>query len=144
MLQVPANFPSGSTGTGTGELVVSELVTNPDFVLNGQMGTDYWIAKARYGDNLATGEYELELGYGIDNPTERVTDNLVWTPGQVYPFSLSFFGNGESALTIGAKVMRYDVQSSTSRVALTIKCPDGGTIDVTNLVFNGEIDNFLN
>jgi hypothetical protein len=116
------------------ELVVTELSDYPDF---GEIGTGYWLARARRGD---FGTYELELGFG---PGHRVMENHWWVKEVFYPFSLTYnVVTLKAVFTFGLlgdrKTLEYEVGSAGDKAALVVKCPRWGRVEVADLVLNGE------
>jgi len=115
--------PEITTRTGQGFLKQEEF----------DAGIESAFARGRFGDNLASGAWEVALGTP-GSPTPNILDqaNYVWTPGQSVPFSYVSDGMGNATFTLDGNSVSGAVPAANGKLGITTKA-DEATIAVENL-----------
>jgi len=84
--------PEDSPDATQEERCVSEISDQPTFARDGTAVEDYWVAKARYGDNKSSGDYELIVGYVHPESKDIDTADHLWSREQNVPYRLTCDG----------------------------------------------------
>ncbi len=102
----------------------------------GTLNQDRWLAKARYGQNNASGAYELEVGFG---PGLRGEGDHVYGDNVGETFTLTFDDTTKLAtVTVGNDSTSYTVTGTPSAVGITAKgSASNGITKLTGATFNG-------
>ncbi len=114
--------PSITTRTGEGFAKQEEFAT--------QQETSF--ARGRYGDNLATGSWEVAVGPDVGSAD---TGNYVWTPGDTVPFSYAYDGAGSASFTLDGVNVASGIPAPSGKLAITTKA-DEATVTVANLALD--------
>lgn len=143
---VASGTGSGPGGSGSDIPLIPTIVVEPvddvpeDF---GTEGTDYWVAKARYGNSKPeSGDYELEVGNGAPNGEAlRAQGGMIWKSGEANSFFLSVDSAGRATLRVsnssGGDTISYDVGGAEGDVYLHSRAPINGLVELLSLAVNG-------
>lgn len=141
--EIGVPIPEDSPDATQEEPCVSEVSDQPTFARDGTAGEDYWVAKARYGDNKSSGDYELIVGYVYPDSKDIDTADHLWSQGQNVPFRLTYDGFaaqlalGGTTLKDTMDAVRYPVAGMSGALVMELRAPPGGSVSVSSLKING-------